>query len=119
MTVFRTGAFGLLLVVTTSDETSHGDTIAASTASIFGVPLLFWSFSCSFCEKYFFFSKNEREKGKKIQSENENIHFISNIFFSSRQSNQIYAFNRTLNTFDRNKFASMRAAQNIHTQAHK
>lgn len=44
MTVFRIGAFGLLLVVTTSDETSHGDTIAASTTSIFGVPLLFWSF---------------------------------------------------------------------------
>lgn len=39
MTVFRMGAFGFVLVVTTSDETSHGDTISAS--SIFDVPLLF------------------------------------------------------------------------------
>lgn len=61
MTVLRMGAFGLL-VVTTSADTSHGDTIVASTASNFGVPLLFWSFSWSFCKTHWI--KIEREKDR-------------------------------------------------------
>lgn len=64
MTVFRTGALGLLLVVTTSADTSHGDTIAASTASNFGVPLLFWSFGWSFCK-----IKNKVRKKKSGKEE--------------------------------------------------
>lgn len=87
MTVFRTGTFGLLLVVTTSDDTSHGDTIAASTASIFGVPLLFWSFSCSFCETIYLIRIERNEKTENIlttelkEKENENIFTFATYFF--------------------------------------
>lgn len=74
MTVFLTGAFGLLLVVTTSADTSHGDTIAASTASNFGVPLLFWSFSWSFCKNILNKNKaREEDTGLVVGSREKNL----------------------------------------------
>lgn len=64
ITDFRIGTFGLLLVVTTSDDTSHGDT--DSTTSILCISLQFWSFCCSFCARS---NKNRRKNQYYFQFE--------------------------------------------------